>query len=276
MGITFKGVHSNSIPVIWKSISRPFLPLPKIYTDAAPEADGEYDFSEFNEDGRLHYNDRVFEGIITTAARHMTELQVILTKVARWLVGGWGSLIFDDMPDTIWMAKIENVSQIGYELGKVGSAAVYFRVKPFSNWYYNSNSGAIELDSPVSLYNGLPLDFENNNTFNFTNNTVLNINNLGDWYTKPVIEVTGSFGYIEIRAKKTIRYNGGCQSGQIIKIDCLKSIIEKDGVNDSINSIGDFFELDPGDNSLTILSDGNGQITFNFEYQFINGAVIEC
>ena len=274
MGITFKGIHSNSIPAIWKSISRPFLPSPKIYTDSAPEADSEYDFSEFNEDGRLHYHDRVFEGIITVTAKHMTELQVILTKVARWLVGGWGQLVFDDMPDTMWTAKIENVSQVGYELRKIGSATVYFRVKPFSNWHYNSNSGEVELDSPVSLYNSLPLDFENNNTFDFTNNTVLSINNLGDWYTKPVIEITGTFGYIEIRAKKTIRYNGGCQLGKVIKIDCLKSIIEKDGVNNSINSTGDFFELDPGVNNLTIISDGNGQIKFNFEYQFINGAVI--
>ena len=202
----------------------------------------------------------------------MAELQVILTKVARWIVGGWGPLIFDDMPDTIWMAKIENINQIGYELGKIGSATVYFRVKPFSNWYYNSNSGAIELDSRF-LYNRLPLDFENNNTFDFTNNTVLSINNLGDWY-RNVIELQELWIYKFVQ--KTIRYNGGCQSGQVIKIDCLKSIIEKDGVNDSINSTGDFFELDPGVNSLTILSDGNGQIKFNFEYQFINGAVIEC
>lgn len=250
------------------------MPTPKTYTVSLPEADSEYDFSEYNEDGRLHYNDRVIEGTLTVVANGMYGLQKALTRLAKWLIGGWGELEFDDMPGTVWTARIENVEQVQYELGKAGIATVYFRTKPFSKLVLDNESGGILLNSNIPIEADLPLDININQSYSFSNGTVLEYENFGDWYTKPVFTIIGTYGYIELQCNgKIFRYNGGSSSGQTVVIDCEKYITTKNGTNDSINTIGDYFEFVPGTNKITILTDGTGEITIRTDFNYIYGVV---
>lgn len=274
MGIKFKGIHSDTIPAVWKTIRRPILPTPKTYSVSLPEADSEYDFSEFNEDGRLHYNDRVIEGTLTVVSTGMYGLQKTLTRLAKWLIGGCGELEFDDMPGTVWTAKIENVEQVQYELGKAGIATVYFRTKPFSKLTLDSETGGILLNSSTPIEANLPLELNINQSYNFSNGTILKYENYGDWYTKPIFTLAGTYGYVEFQCNgKTFRYNGGSASGQTVIIDCNKYITTKNGVNDSIKTVGNYFEFVPGTNEIKILTNGTGQISIKTNFNYIYGVV---
>lgn len=252
------------------------MPTPKTYIENPPEADGTYDFSEVNEDNRLHYEDRVFEGTISTVTKDIKSLQRQLTLIARWLIGGYGELEFDDMPNTVWIAKVENPEQVAYELSRIGIATVYFRVQPFSNWMFNSTFSGVPLAYPLQLTTPIQLDYSGNlYTYNFTADTTITVNNIGDWYTKSGITITGTFGYVEFQySGKTLRYFGECAPGDTITIDCKTFMIQKNGSDDSINSIGNTFEFIPGDNEVRIISDGTGQAAFTFDFHFINGAVM--
>jgi len=274
LGVKFKGIHSNTIPAVWRTIKRPILPTAKTYTVSLPEADSEYDFSEFNEDGRLHYNDRVIEGTLTVVSNGMYGLQKALTRLAKWLIGGWGELEFDDMPGAVWIAKIENVEQVQYELGKAGIATVYFRTKPFSKLILDDESGGILLNSSIPIEADLPLDLNINQYYSFENGTTIEYENFGDWYTKPIFTITGTYGYIELQCNgKTFRYTGGSTSGQTVIIDCSKFITTKNNINDSINTIGDYFEFTPGINEIRITTNGTGQISIKSDFNFIYGVV---
>ncbi len=276
MGITLNGIHSSTIPVTWKTSKRPIMPTPKTYSQAAPEDDSEYDFSEYNMDQRLHYYDRVFEGTITAVSRNMTELNLLLTKVARWLFGSWKTLEFDDMPGTIWTAKIENPDQISYEFGKIGTATVYFRVKPFSRWFLNSSSGGVPIDSKVLINSEINLDLDFNPTYEFTAGSQLfTVDNLGDWYSAPSITITGVFTQLSIGiGSKFYIYSGNIQEGDTLVIDCKDHMATINGLNAMSSISGDRFEFEPGTNTLFITSDGTGQATVTFDYNFINMAVI--
>ncbi len=275
-GISLNGIHSSTIPVTWKTNKRAIVPTPKTYSQAAPESDSEYDFSEFNDDGRQHYFDRTFEGTITLVARDMTKLNILQTKLARWLFGGWKTLEFDDMPGTLWTVKVENPEQVNYELGMVGSAVVFFRVKPFAKWFLNSLSGGVPIDSKVLLESDIPIDLVLDDTINFTaGNHTYEVNNLGDCPTKPVITITGAFTTLTIGiGSNTYTYTGNIQQGDTLVVDCVEQMVKKNGVNVMPNVSGYHFELSPGINALKINTNGTGQAKVLFDYKFIYMAVI--
>lgn len=275
-GISLNGIHSSTIPVTWKTNKRSIMPTPKTYSQGAPDVDSEYDFSEFNDDNRQHYFDRIFEGTLTVVARDMTKLNILQTKLARWLFGGWKTLEFDDMPGTLWTAKVENPEQVSYELGKVGSASVFFRAKPFSKWFVNSMSGGIPIDSNVLIDSDIPIDLELDSTINFTaGNHIYEVNNLGDCPSKPVITITGTFTTLTIGiSSNTYTYTGNIQSGDTLVVDCVDQMVKKNGINVMPNVSGYRFELSPGLNDLTINTNGSGLAKVLFDFNFVYMAVI--
>jgi phage-related protein len=276
-GIKFGGVHSSTIPITWKTNKRPFMPEPKTYYQTTSTRDSDYDFSEFNEDNRLHYNDRIFEGTISVKAKNMSEVHVLLTKVAKWLFGGWKDLEFDDMSGTIWTAKVENVENVSYELSKVGVATVYFRVKPFSRWFINSSIGGIPLSYKIPLSSKLPINLSFNPEINFINGTQqFTIKNYGDWYTSPVITVTGDFTQLTVSVdNKYYSFNGNIQEGDVLVLDCDKKMALKNGLNAMPYVSGNGFNFASGSNILTVISNGIGKLKIGFDFKFINMAVIE-
>lgn len=276
-GISLNGIHSSTIPATWKTNKRAIVPTPKVYSQGAPEMDSEYDFSEFNDDGRQHYYDRIFEGTITLVARDMTKLNILQTKLARWMFGGWKTLEFDDMPGTLWTAKVENPEQVNYELGMLGSAVVFFRVKPFSKWFLNSMSGGIPLESKIPLDSDTPIDLELDTTINFTQgNHTYTVKNLGDCPAKPIITITNAaFSTLTIGiGSNTYTYTGNMQPADTLVIDCEKQMVMKNGVNAMPSVSGYRFELAPGVNDLIINTNGFGQAQVLFDYKFIYMAVI--
>ena len=271
----FNNKHCSEFDMIWKSESRPFIPIAKKITESLPEMDGEYDFSDVNLDNRLHYENRIFSGIISVKSDSIMALQNQFSKIANWIMCGYAPLIFDDMPTTVWTAKIENVDQVLYALQKIGKANLTFTVKPFSKFLYDSDYEII-LDSEVMigsdfLIGGLTYDFTANGNTNIT------VKNYGDWYTKPIVTVTGTYGYVEIKADDTkhIRYFGG-SSGNTVIFDFEKNQVSKNGAFDNIHSLGSYWDFPAGDNAIQILTNGTANLHFYMMYNFKYGAVIEC
>ena len=253
------------------------MPEPKTYYESLPDTDSDFDFSEFNEDGRQHYNDRVFEGTLSVVGRDMQEIHILLTKIGRWLFGGSKTLEFDDMPGTVWTAKVENTEQVSYELARIGTASVYFRVKPFSKWFLDSAAGGVPLDTDkIDIDSEIPIDLDLNPTYTFTQGSQsVIVNNLGDWYTTPVLTITGSFTKLTIASgTKQYTYTGSIQTGDTLIIDCEKPMATKNGQNVMPFLSGNGLVFAPGSNELTITSDGTGQVTVTFDFKFINVAVI--
>ena len=102
-GITFRGKHSNDVGVIVKTVGRPIIAPVRQIDEEVPYRDGNVDCSETG--GRLYYDDKVLELDFYLISHDTVELQKNVTKVANWLAGGYGILIFDDMLSTVWIAK---------------------------------------------------------------------------------------------------------------------------------------------------------------------------
>lgn len=275
MGFKFNGIHSNDMDIVWKTESRPFMPIEKTIIEDTVSTDGIIDFSEINADGRSHYSNRIFTGLITiTKCNTLQELHIQLTKIANWLMCGYKNLIFDDMAETVWIAKVENADNVMYLLSKIGKAVLNFNVKPFSKYLLDSNSELL-LDSETILDSGIPLDgFDYN--YSITGTESITVKNYGDWYTKPIITIEGIYSYVEIKKDDNtkIRYYGESISNDVVVIDFTKCQITKNGVFDNVNSLGNFWEFTPGDNVLTIITDTAAELNFYMEFNFKYGAVI--
>ncbi|MBO5408890.1 MAG: phage tail family protein [Clostridia bacterium] len=275
-GFTFNGRHTNEFSSYWKTNTRPFLPTRKTVIENLPERDGEYDFSEVNIDGRAHYENRAFSGVLTVKASDMNDLHYRFTEIANWLCAGYCDLIFDDMPTTVWTAKVENIEQVTYELRRLGRIQLTFTVKPFSRYLYNRPSEPIILDSNTVLDTPFALDGEDyQHSVNGEQNIL--VRNYGDWYSAPSITATGNWGYLEIKCSdsKKIRYYGGCSDGDVVSFDFENNQVLKNGIPDNTKSLGHYWDFTPGENLITVLTDGTANLDIFMEFYFKYGAVME-
>lgn len=171
-GITFRGKHSNDIGVIVKTVGRPFSPPVKQIDEEVQYRDGNIDLSETG--GRLYYEDKVLELEFQMICPDNIALQRSASKLVNWLSGGYGELIFDDMPTVKWIAKPVDLDDMKIELYKNSKATVQFRCRPFNDWRYNSSG--IPLDSDIILDCDLPIGMgaRKRNKFSGRNNRKYN------------------------------------------------------------------------------------------------------
>ena len=227
-GITFRGKHSNDIGVIVKTVGRPFSPPVKQIDEEVQYRDGNIDLSETG--GRLYYEDKVLELEFQMICPDNIALQRSASKLVNWLSGGYGELIFDDMPTVKWIAKPVDLDDMKIELYKNSKATVQFRCRPFNDWRYNSSG--IPLDSDIILDCDLPIGMGDENEISFQAGTTEN--------TIPESETN-------------------------IIIDCEKAIMPE-------ICEGDFFELQPGENTIKIIcTGGQGVLKFVYNHKLLYG-----
>jgi hypothetical protein len=275
MGIEFRNVKSTDLGLIVKTVSLELLPKAKTSIQSALNRDGSYDFSNVNEDGRIHYEDRVFQFKISLIRNTRVNIQKAFSKMIGWLYGDFGPLELDDMPNIIWVAKLENAEKISQEFIHAGEANIYFRVKPFAKSTVNTYSN-VKLNSNLLLgsnykIGGVIKDY----TYSIGTSTKLNINNIGTWYTKPRFKVTGTYTYVEIKNKynKSFKYFGGSVEN-IIDIDFDTNFITKDNIPINDKAIGLGWEFTSGINETTFLTDGvNVKVMLYMDYYYLFGEV---
>lgn len=131
-GFSFKGVHSDSIPIIMATSKRYILPEMRRVTLTPDAEDGDVDLSDNNALGRALYENRKFSVDMLVTAADIYELQKALSTAANWLVGS-GDLEFDDLPGIIWDATVADTVEYAPErYGKKAIITVDFIVKPFA------------------------------------------------------------------------------------------------------------------------------------------------
>lgn len=260
MGFMYKGKHSGrDIGVFTTVRERPFMAPPKTnFNEDVPYMDGSLDYSQTG--GRVFYQDKILEVDFDLKQSDARERNRTIERFTAWLAGGEGELILDDMPFVKWLAYPVNAGDIQISLNRLGKCTIEFRCKPFNDFIYSTGEG-IPLDSDFELDSDIPIgwgdEYEIENGVNH-----ITVPNDGSAYVRPVIVVTGNFSGIAITmGEKSLSYN---KSFSEIEIDCEAFGVFEDDEDVTDNSEGEFFELAPGDNEITITADGRGTVLFDF------------
>lgn len=260
-GITFRGRHSDEFNVAVKTVGRPITPPVKQEDEAVSYRDGNIDFSEAG--GRLYYEDKVLELEFSIIAVSTTRLNITVSRIASWLSGGYGELVFDDMPFVFWLAKPADIDDLTINLYRNGKTKVQFRCRPFNKWVFDSKG--IPLDCDYPLDSDIPIGLGDENEIVFSANTTRVLNYAGTAPVRPVIKIelanTVTRFSISVNGVKAQRI----AAGQNFEIDCSSAVMPA-------GFKGDFCELLPGENEIKIESTGGGgAVIFEYRHNFLYG-----
>ncbi len=254
IGITYRNKHSRrDIGVVTRTVNRPVVPPVRSIDETIPYRDGTLDYSEL--DGRLFYDDKILEIEIAVVKKDLQSLHKKISKVISWICGGYGDLIFDDMPYVVWIAKPIKIDGIAPELQRVGKTTVQFRCHPFNRLYFDSTG--VALDSDIQLDDDIKLGYGDDSDIHVASgDSVINIDYIGTAPVSPQIIING-----EIKAVKL------SLSGRSLLVDLPNAISSYDGIildcegwrclgcnGDDLTryTSGDFLELRPGSNTINI------------------------
>lgn len=225
MGLTFNSVHSDTLGLVMFSKNRPILPEPKIIAEELPGADGDYDYSTVNPDGRVKYKPVIYEIEFSFADKSMANVRTKAHAVAAWLACGEKALSFDDDSGKYWLAKVVNKLDLENQMIALRKFTVQFKCQPYAY-------GTTE------------------ETHTYATAGSKTINNPGT-YVKPKFTITGTFTTLTLSCGgKTLTYSEAI-AGATIVIDNFHCI--KDGAINAGNKLsGSFFEFANGNNALVI------------------------
>lgn len=268
MGITFRDKHSaRDIGVAVKTVARPVMPPPRIVEDSVPYEDGNIDFSELG--GRVFYDDKVVEIEISIVGKELTSLHRKISKVAGWLSGGYGYLIFDDMPYTVWIASPVNTSSIAPELQKVGKTTVQFRCRPFNRLLFSSLG--IPLDSYVPLDSDIPIGYGDESIIQLKPGmNKIEYDYIGTAPTKILTRITGtSTGGVtifnEAKPDKVISYQYPFNE-LFINSESWVCIADEKDVTEKVSGDYGVLEFSPGINSINVMFTGIEEAVLQFDF----------
>lgn len=274
-GITYRGRQSSEFGVIARATTRPVLAPVRVVEETVPYRDGTLDYSDAG--GRLFYDDKVVEVEITVISPELRKTNRRVSDIVGWLAGGFGELIFDDMPYTCWIAKPIEISELSVELYRIGKATVQFRCKPFNRFMFTSRG--IPIGSEIRLGTKIKLGYGKDSVLSLVNGTTsaVTYNYIGDAPVRPNILLEG------VASSITLTVNGSQ-----LKIDSLPKSFDgyggvvidnenwrvcgKDGTALTPYSSGEFIELCPGGNLITVKADAKGTLTLDFYPKYLYGS----
>lgn len=258
-GFKFNGRHSSEFGASVRTKSRPIRPSSKSFTIDMPCRDGVYDFSAANSWERELFNERVFTVTIGLYAENLRAMQKKLTDISSWLTG-WGELIFDDMPLTVWKGKItDEILYMPEHEGRKAVIEASFRVKPFGFCLFGTEGPEIGVEE-IILNENIPIGFDSFFSFTLIGSGDINIINCSDRPVRPVIQITNASEMTLSLGNKALSFDA---SGTVT-VD-----FERQNVTDSNGSTGvsgEFFEFGSGNNVLGITRSSSGIMTINVSY----------
>lgn len=230
---TFNGKHSfNDMGLISTLVSRPLFAEPKTAAEDLPGTDGEADFSLANPAGRLCFKPRIIEleCHFASETESTADYYEKMATIAKWLAEGEKcELRFDDEPNIVYFANAANLFNTERITDFSGSFPLVFKCDPFR---YASFESVCEGGGTVKCVNsGYYCGF----TLYITGKTEKGYKIKNNRFPDKILSVNFPLteeGVITVNtADMTVTHNG-------------ISILSKCG--------GDFFELAPGENKISI------------------------
>ncbi|MBR2476822.1 MAG: phage tail family protein [Clostridia bacterium] len=246
----FDGRHSlDNMGIYVDSITRPLFAEPKTVYEDIPGADGELNFTTDNLKGRMCFKPRIIELECHFAGYDKTRERYIekISNLANWLTTSENKrLTFDSEPNVYYMAHVANLFNVQDITDCSGTFPLVFKCEPFR---YGVEQLACSGTDGVGT------------------------TNLG-YYTPFVIWIDGN-------ATDSIKITHN-QTGKTFSIntpfDNSRAIIDTENMTATMNGIsilhkceGDFFELVPGINSISVDygEGGSGDITIMYSERFL-------
>ena len=267
-GITYRGRHSNDIGIVIKTKARPVIAPVRSAEETVPYMDGAVDYSEYG--GRLFYDDKLLELEIVVSARSLPELHKKISRVVSWLAGGWDDLIFDDMPFTVWTAKPISIDSIAPELLKVGKTTVQFKCKPFNRLLY-SNRG-IRLKDRIQIGSNVKLGYGTDSMHElFAGGNTIQYEYIGSAPCAPILRIKAPVGISSLE----IALNGCTlvytKRFTALELNCEAWTAADNGTDVTADITGDYPELLPGTNEITVTADGGGSFEIELYPKYLYG-----
>jgi len=263
--ITLDGKKPNELGfMVLSGHSHPILPETVENTLSIPGRHGQYHFNS-------HLNTRTFEipcGIVQQ--KTWGDLQQIVRGIASFFVDSYGKpreikLQFDYEPDKFYYVRYTNSLPIErlVKLGKFTLALTAY--DPFSYFLYQSDEIIMDSDIPV-----LSDIFWNTGSVNhlITHPQTIEFVNSGTLVIRPTFIIEGSASSL------TLTMNGKSLSlpsfsNTTYEINGENYMVRKSGVNDLKSMTGDFLELMPGFNQLSVSGTSlnfNLSVIYRFKY----------
>ena len=179
------------------------------------------------------------------------ELQQRVSELANFLIDDYGKpremgLILLSQPDRYYTVRLSGDTSldriVGYgefTLSLIADDPYSYLVDPI-------------LDSDILLDSDIRLDGESYGFFSLTGSTDGEVPNVGTLITRPTITVIGSFTNLAITVGSKTFYYTEAMTSKTLAIDGEALTVKVDGVNKLSKMAGDFIELLPGDNEITI------------------------
>lgn len=244
----FKNITASQMGVYCKIVSYPLFPEPKTCFEDLPGCDGEMDFSANNERGRTCFKPRYIELECHVAQDNGSkkEFSEKLSKIASWLHSeSQEELIFTDDENMVYLAKAANLFNIENVTETSATFPLIFRCDPFK---YKAEKTILTTDSNiVTVQNGgyfsgfdLKLTGVISNPFEITNGT------------------------------KKLRIDYPLTNESTLKITTEQMNVTHNGLSILNYCDGEFFELSPGENQITLNGDFSSlQMELSFRERYL-------
>lgn len=270
-GFTYRGRHSSEFGLLMNTKDRPVMPPMRKEKATAMYRDGDVDYS--NSGGRIYYDDRIVKLTLTVIKPELRQTHDTVSKIVSWLSGWYDELIFDDMPYTVWLARPEDLGSIEASLHRIGKFTVQFRCKPFNRDILDF--APVKVGAKVPIGRMIPINYQCDTEISFESGAKeISFNNVGDAPTYPIINISAlKDSYI---SSIQIELNG-CMLAykkifSEISFDCFfwRAMSGGEEVTSAVS--GDYPELIPGENKITITASDSGKLTINGYPQYLYGA----
>lgn len=270
----YKGIHSSTYDVYFKSGTRPLMP-PMIPKTISTGASGAYDFGDNN------YSPVKISGKIVFFPTNAIDRKQKAREIAAWLSSSkWERLIFGDETDKFYYARV--YEQINLEsLITTGEATVTFECQPFAYMVVDTGDDLTWEEADFPWITEIPWIMSEAYTFAVTGNTNCVFENPGTrktYYKSPQgskfdIVITGSFTTLTLSLNgNTLNYTEAVASG-VVTIDNVNMEVDLGGTNKLskvTGDLGEFLEVIPGSNTLAVSGTGlNISILVDFTPEWI-------
>lgn len=259
LGFTYRGRHSSEFGVnlLAYTVNTPDI---REYEDEADGRAGVIDYG--SEWGKREITLRID---VTPTAESLKRRQ---SRIMAWLspvAAGYGTLIFDEVPDIQYSAKLTGRLGIEQFFRGYGEFTLTFKcADPYGYSTYCVES--IDVDSAVLVDTDISVDATY--SFAMTGPATFAIDNFGTEAVQPIIEITGSFTTLTVTVGgKTLTYSSAMTS-QTLVIDYARMTSKKADVSVAVS--GSYGEIAPGITNVSVGGSGiSATITFKFRTKFI-------